>query len=146
MATRFHQHFIGKPIISSFYTDITLFYDIIICKNSIRDIFVQSEEALSIEENVYQNLFWVFYSNMELSTIWQNKIITFVSEVRIEFDKANLSRILRILYEGLDIYTTRKELEFNDFRHVDGVKNICRRRDLSVDLCTLSFRSQLLLF
>lgn len=101
---------------------------------------------MSIEENVYQNLFWVFYSNMELSTIWQNKIITFVSEVCIEFDKANLSRILGILYEGLDIYTTRKELEFNDFRHVDGVRNICRRRDLSVDLCSLPFRSQFLLF
>ena len=30
------------------------------------------------------------------------------------------------------------------FTHDDGVRNICRRRDLSDDICTLPFRSQLL--
>ena len=54
--------------------------------------------------------------------------------------------ILGISYGGLDIYTARKELEFNDFCHVDGVWNICRSRDLSDDIFSLSFRSQLLPF
>ena len=54
--------------------------------------------------------------------------------------------ILGISYGGLDLYTARKELEFSEFCHVDGVWNICQRRDLSDDVCSLSFRSQLLPF
>lgn len=83
---------------------------------------------------------------MELSGTRQNRIITHIDGVRIEFDEDDLSCILGIRYDGLDIYMTRKELNFNDFHHVDGVRNICRHRDLSDDLCLLSFWSQLLPF
>ena len=51
-----------------------------------------------------------------------------------------------ISYGGLDLYITRKELEFSEFCHMDGVRNICRHRDLSDDVCSLYFRSQLLPF
>lgn len=83
---------------------------------------------------------------MKLFATQQNMIVTHVGGVRIEFDDAELSHILRISYEGSDIYTTRKELNFNDFHHVNAIRNICRHRDLSNDLCTFSFRSQLLPF
>ena len=81
---------------------------------------------------------------MELFGTRQNRIITHICGVCIEFDEANLSRILGIRYKGLNIYTTIKELNFNDFRHVDGIRNIYRRCDLSDDLYSLSFQSQLL--
>lgn len=81
---------------------------------------------------------------MELFATQKNRIITHICGVCIEFDEANLSRILGIRYKGLNIYTTIKELNFNDFRHVDGIRNIYRRCDLSDDLYSLSFQSQLL--
>ena len=102
--------------------------------------------SIELDEKVYENLVWIFYSNMELSATQQIKIITSIGGVRIEFDEVDLFSILRIWYGGLDIYTTRKELDFNDFHHVDGVWNICKRRDLSNDLYSLSFRSHLLPF
>ncbi|KAH9724699.1 hypothetical protein KPL70_007586 [Citrus sinensis] len=37
-----------------------------------------------------------------------------------------------------------KALSFDTFRHTDGVRNICRRRDLSDEICLLPFWSQLL--
>lgn len=83
---------------------------------------------------------------MDLSTPRQNRILTHVSGVRIDFDNVELSRILGIQYEDLNIYMTRKELDFNGFRHVDGVWNICRSRDFSDDVCALSFKAQLLHF
>ena len=83
---------------------------------------------------------------MDLSTTRQVKIITFLGGVHIEFDEVDLCSILGIQYRGLDIYTTCKELDFNDFHHVDGVRNICRCRDLFDNLCSLSFRSQLIPF
>ena len=83
---------------------------------------------------------------MELSSSRRVEIFTSVGGVRIVFNEVELCSILGIHYGGLDIYTTRKELEFSDFCHVDGVRNICRRRDLSDDLCSLPFRSQLLPF
>ena len=88
----------------------------------------------------------VFYSNMEPSSSRQVQIITFVGGVHIKFDKEELCSILGIHFGNLDIYTTRTDLDFHDFRNVDGVRNICRHWDLSDDLCSLSFRSQLLPF
>lgn len=146
MARRFHTSFMGKPVTPSYYTDIDDFADITICGRTIRDILGPWEVALSIEENIYDNLVRVFYSNMELSTTRKDRVVTHVGGVPIEFDDAELSRIIGTTYKGLALYTARKELDFNDFRHVDAVRNICRRRDLSDDLCSLSFRSQLLPF
>ena len=57
-----------------------------------------------------------------------------------------LDRILGISCEGVNMYTARKELHFSQFTHIKGIRNICRRRDLSDEVCSLSFRSQLLPF
>ena len=143
-AQRFRDKFIGKPITPSFSINIDEFSDITICSRNITYMLSHWNKALSIEEHVYENLVRVFYSNMELSSSRQVQIITFIGGVHIEFDEEDLFSILGIHFRGLDIYTTRKELDFNDFRHVDGVRNICRHRDLFDDLCSLSFRSQLL--
>ncbi|KAH9649687.1 hypothetical protein KPL70_026079 [Citrus sinensis] len=104
------------------------------------------KEALSIEELIYENLVRVFYSNMELSSNHRVELYTYVGGIRIAFNESELCSILGISYRGLDIYTSRKELDFSDFHHVDGVRNICRRRELSDDVCSLSFKSQLLPF
>ncbi|KAH9649201.1 Integrase catalytic domain-containing protein [Citrus sinensis] len=86
----------------------------------------------------------VFYSNMEISDTRPNRIVTQVDGVPIEFDDADLADFLGISSEGHHIYTSRKALFFDGFCHTDGVRNICRRRDLSDEICLLPFRSQLL--
>lgn len=45
-----------------------------------------------------------------------------------------LCEIFRNFVEGLDIYTARKELDFDDFIHVNAIRNICSCRFLSNDL------------
>ncbi|KAH9658404.1 hypothetical protein KPL70_023484 [Citrus sinensis] len=45
---------------------------------------------------------------------------------------------------GLDIFSLRKPPEIDDYVHVDAVRNICRRNDLSVEDCTIHFRTQCL--
>lgn len=81
---------------------------------------------MSVEEKVCENLVWMFYSNMELSAIRKDRVITHVSGVRIEFDAFELSRIIGISSEGLDLYISRKELHFSHFCHLEAVRNICR--------------------
>jgi len=145
-AQRFRDKFMGKPVTPSFSLNIMEFSDITICGRNITQLLSHWNEALSIEESIYENLVRVFYSNMELSSSRRVELYTSVRGIRIELDEPELCSILGISYGGLDIYTARKELEFSDFCHVDGVRNICRRQDLSDDVCSLSFRSQLLPF
>lgn len=99
---------------------------------------------MRIEERVYLNLVKVFSSNMEHSEIRLDKIITNVKGVPIEFNTMDLNFILGIKNEGLEIYTSRKELMFNYFFHFNTVRSICRLSDLSNDTCQLSFCLQLL--
>ena len=81
------------------------------------------ESGIDFDDRVYPNLVCVFNSNIELST----------------------TRLVRIVTQvGGEIYTPRKAFSFADFVHKDGVHNICRRRDLSNDICALPFLSQLL--
>ena len=136
----------GKLVTPSFSFNIMKFSDITIYGRTIIQLLSHWNGALSIEEPVYENLVRVFYYNMELSSSHRVELYTFVGGIRIELDEPELCSILGISYGGLNIYTARKELEFSDFCHVDGVWNICRRRDLSDDICSLSFRSQLLHF
>ena len=83
---------------------------------------------------------------MEISVNRKDRIITHIRGVRIEFDMFELDRILGISCEGLNLYTSIKELHFSQFTHFEGVRNICRRRNLSDEVYYLSFRSQLLPF
>ncbi|KAH9667979.1 hypothetical protein KPL70_021252 [Citrus sinensis] len=104
----------------------------------------QKEPAFDFDDRVYPNLVRVFYSNMEISDTCPNRIVTQVSRVPIEFDDADLADFLGISSEGHNIYTSRKALSFDSFCHTDGVRNICRHRDLSDEICLLPFWSQLL--
>ncbi|KAH9743821.1 hypothetical protein KPL70_003436 [Citrus sinensis] len=101
-------------------------------------------DALLIEENVYPDLVKVFYSNMDCSVEKENRVITTVGGVLIEFDDSDLDNILGSSDDGLDIFSLRKPPEIDDYVHVDTVRNICRRNDLSVEDCTIYFRTQCL--
>ena len=136
----------GKPLTPSFSLNISEVSDITVCGHSITQMLSHWKQALSIEEPIYENLVRVFYSNIDFSSTSRYELHTFVGGIRIELDEPELCSILGIAYGGLDLYTSRKELSFSNFRHVDGVRNICRRQDLSDDICSLSFRSQLLPF
>lgn len=81
---------------------------------------------------------------MEHSAIRLDKIITNVRGVPIEFNVGDLNSIFGTKNEGLEIYTSWKELMFNYFFHVNAVGSICRLNDLFDDTCQLSFCSQLL--
>lgn len=70
--------------------------------------------------------------------------MTYVEGVPIEFIIEDLNSILKADNSGLELYTSRKELQFNCFSHVDAVRNISQCRNLSDDICSLPFRSQLL--
>ena len=135
-----------KVVTPSFYMNIDDFSNITICGRTLPQMLRQLDESLGNKEQVYENLMRVFYCNMEISVNRKDKVITHVGGVRIEFDTFELDRILRISFEGLNLYIARKELHFNQFRHIEGVRNICRRRDLSDEVCSLPFRSQLLPF
>lgn len=136
----------SRQVTTFYYVELDAFDDLIISAGSIRSLLEAAgwANALTIEENVYPNLVRVFYSNMEISASRQNRLIINVGGVPIEFDIADLNRILGTLNKGFVIYTSSKDLHFNHFRHADGVRNICRRKDLTDDICSLFFRSHLL--
>ncbi|KAH9672866.1 hypothetical protein KPL70_017899 [Citrus sinensis] len=46
--------------------------------------------------------------------------------------------------DGLDIFSLRKPPDIDDYVHVDAVRNICWRSDLSVEDCTIYFHTQCL--
>ena len=81
---------------------------------------------------------------MEISINRLDRIMTYAGGVPIEFDVEDLNKILGPQDIGHHIYTSRKALSFADFAHHHGVRSICRRRDLTNDICALPFRSQLL--
>ena len=73
----------GKAVTTSFYLDIDDFFDITICGRTLPQILRQWDEALGIEERVYENSVRVFYSNMEISVNRKDRIVTHVGGVRI---------------------------------------------------------------
>lgn len=102
--------------------------------------------ALFIDENVYPDLVRVFYSNMDTSAVKENRVITNVGGVLIEFDDEELNNILGSSTSGdsLQIYSARKARKIDDYDHVEAVCNICRRINLSDEMCTLHFQTQCL--
>ncbi|KAH9768926.1 hypothetical protein KPL71_011792 [Citrus sinensis] len=103
-------------------------------------------DALLIEENVYPDLVKVFYSNMEVFEENKTRVITNVGGVMIDFDVSVLNSILGSSNFGLEIFSPRKSPKLDSFVHVDIVRNICRRNDLSVEDYTIHFRTQCLCF
>ena len=144
LAKRFKDRFDGRKVLDSFYVEIDDFSSLVVCGRGIWDMLQPWESSIDFDDRVYPNLVRVFYSNMEISAIRLNIIVTQISGVLIEFDDANLADFLGISSEGHDIYTSRKAIFFDSFCHTDVVRNICCRRDLSDEICLLPFRSQLL--
>ncbi|KAH9768815.1 Integrase catalytic domain-containing protein [Citrus sinensis] len=97
--------------------------------------------ALVVEENVYPDLVKVFYSNMDCSAEKENRVITTVGGVLIEFDDSDLNTILGSSDDGLEVFSPRKPPDIDDYVYIDAVKNICRRVDLSDEDCTIHFRN-----
>ena len=100
--------------------------------------------ALTINENVYPDLVKIFYSNMDTFAEKENRVITNVGGVLIEFDDTELNSILQTPEDGLKIYSAWKIPTIDNFVHVDVVINICRRIDLSDKVCTIHFHAQCL--
>ncbi|KAH9743958.1 hypothetical protein KPL70_003484 [Citrus sinensis] len=144
LCKRFDDRFLGQKVLDSYYVDIKDFKDLIVCDRSVRNMLRPWESAIDFDDRVYPNLVRVFYSNMEISETRLDRIVTQVGGVLIEFDVEFLNNLLRISDDGHKIYTSQKALSFDSFEHCEGVRNICRRRDLPEDICTLPFRSQLL--
>ena len=144
MAKCFEDRFNGRKVLDSYYVDIKDFRTLIVRGGSVRDMLQPWESAIDFDARVYPNLMRVFYSNMEISVTRLDKIVTQVGGVPIEFDVELLNNILGISNDSHRIYTSRKAISFNSFAHHLGVRNICRCRDLTNDICNLSFRSQLL--
>ncbi|KAH9680506.1 Integrase catalytic domain-containing protein [Citrus sinensis] len=95
--------------------------------------------ALVVEENVYPDLVKIFYSNMDCSAEKENRVITTVGGVLIEFDDSDLNTILGSSDDGLEIFSPRKPPDIDDYVYIDAVKNICRPVDLSDEDCTIHF-------
>ena len=93
---------------------------------------------------MYPDLVKVFYSNMDTSAEKENRVITNVGGVSIEFDDSKLNSILGTSDDGLEMFSPKKSPNIDDYVHIDAVKNICRRIDLSNDDCTIHFRTQCL--
>ncbi|KAH9658634.1 hypothetical protein KPL70_023569 [Citrus sinensis] len=100
--------------------------------------------ALVVEENVYPDLVKVFYSNMDCSAEKENRVITTVGGVLIEFDDSELNSILGSSDDGLEMFSPRKPPDIDDYIYIDAFKNICRRVDLSDEDCTIHFRNKCL--
>ena len=62
----------------------------------------------------------------------------------IDFDVSVLNSILGSSDFGLEIYSPRKSPKLDIDVHVDVVRNICQSNDLSVEDCTVNFRTQCL--
>ncbi|KAH9671187.1 Integrase catalytic domain-containing protein [Citrus sinensis] len=143
---QFQQNFRTREVLNTFFVLPDVMHTL---KISYRNIFQLLEDvgwlnAIVVEENVYPDLVKVFYSNMDCSTEKENRVITTVGGVLIEFDASELNSILGPSDDGLDIFSPRKPPDIDDYVHVDAVCNICRCSDLSVEDCTIHFRTQCL--
>ena len=139
LAKRFESRFMGRKIIDSYYVNLEDFKELIVCDRSVRDMLLPWESTLNLDKRVYPNLVRVFYSNMKIFANRLDRIITYVAGVPIEFNVDDLNNILGTLDPNHKIYTSRKALSFVDFAHNCGVRNICRRRDLTSDICAFPF-------
>lgn len=112
----FYDRFMGRPVLSSYFVNMDCMDSLSICNKKLRELLdgVGWSNALNIAENAYPNLIKVFYSSMDASAEKQNWVITSVAGIQIEFDVVVLNSILETKDEGLELYSTRKELNSRD--------------------------------
>ena len=91
---------------------------------------------------MYPDLVKVFYSNMDTSAEKENRVITNVGGVSIEFDDSKLNSILGTSDDGLEMFSPKKSPNIDDYVHIAAVKNICCRIDIFDDDCNIHFRPQ----
>lgn len=72
-----------RKVTDSFYVDLDDFEELVVRSSNVKKILEPWENALSIEEKVYPNLVRIFYSNMELSAIKFDRLVTNVRGVPI---------------------------------------------------------------
>ena len=93
---------------------------------------------------MYPDMVKVFYSNLDTLAEKENRVITNVGGVLIDFDVSELNSILGTSYPGLEIFSSRHTPDIDHFVHVDAVRNTCRRISLSDEVCNIHFRTQCL--
>lgn len=135
-----------RLIVSSFFVELDCIHIVL---NSNRNLVKLLERvgwvnSVVIEENVYLNLVKMFYSNMDTFKEKQNRVITHIGGIIIEFGVGILNKILGNPYNSLKSYSGRKALCFHDYSHFETLRNICRRMDLSDQVCTIHLYIQCL--
>lgn len=71
----------------------------------------------------------------------ENRVITNVDLVDIDFNVGDLNTLLRTPDEGLEIYSAMKVPDFDYYSHVDEIRNMYRCIDLSDDVCNIHLRT-----
>lgn len=102
----------GKIVTPTYFVDIYNLNDIVIYGSIVTNILQQWELALSVDELVYENRLRIFYSNIDITGTRFSRVVAEVAVVRIVFYDTDLSKMLGIFTDGLDLYNTRNELEF----------------------------------
>ncbi|KAH9753250.1 Integrase catalytic domain-containing protein [Citrus sinensis] len=133
LVKRFQQSFRTREVLNTFYVLPDWLNTLNISHRNLFQLLgdVGWIDALMIEENLYPDLLKVFYSNMDVSAENKTRVITNVGGVMIDFDFSLLNSILGSSDFGLEIYSPRKSPNLESCVHIDAVRNICRRDDLS---------------
>lgn len=133
-------------VVPPFYVELNFIRTLMINNHILVQLLekVNWINAMKIEENMYPNLVKVFYFNMDTSVAKWNCVITQVGGVAIEFGVSKLNEILGTPNEGLEIYSTRKAPYCSNYSHIEAFRNICRRINLSDEVCIIHLRTQCL--
>ncbi|KAH9781640.1 hypothetical protein KPL71_008548 [Citrus sinensis] len=107
-------------------------------KTTQKETFLELEMYASLNGKYYAFVIVDDYSRYTWVLFLANKDDAFEA-FRIFCKKESLMMAIEYIHPG-------KALSFSSFAHHLGVRNICRRRDLTNDICNLPFRSQLLPF
>ena len=146
LVKQFHHNFMTHEVLPTFFVLSDWLHSLSISNGNLFQLMEEVSwiNARVIEENVYADLVKVFNSNMDTSTEKENRVMANVGGVSIEFDNSELNSILGTSDSGLEIFSPRKSLDIDDYVHIDTVKNIYRRIDLSDDDCNIYFYTQCL--
>lgn len=117
LAKHFCKSFMTRMVLPTFYLLPDWLRSLSISNRNFLELLEEVGwiNALFLNENIYPDLVRVFYSNMDTSAEKENRVITNVGGVLIEFDDTELNEILRSSVSGdsLEIYSARKAPEID---------------------------------